>query len=41
MAWFGESLANIKGQISKFTEEVLNAEDDEPGAENQQRKFKH
>jgi len=23
MAWFGESLANIKGQITTFTKEVL------------------
>lgn len=23
MAWFGESFANIKGQISNFTKEVL------------------
>jgi hypothetical protein len=29
MAWFGESLANIKGQITSFTKEVLTADDEE------------
>jgi hypothetical protein len=31
MAWFGESIANITGQISNFTKEVLaeSPEDDE------------
>jgi len=29
MAWLGESFANIKGQITSFTKEVLTADDDD------------
>ena len=36
MAWFGESLANIKGQINSFAKEVLaeGPEEEGDGSEN-------
>jgi hypothetical protein len=37
MAWFGESIANITGQISNFTKEVLADTPDDEDAEGDRR----